>query len=74
MAAEVVRQYNGGFKGLARFSVRRRQDGSFQAYHDNQWLESDQDYQPDGEPISGLFENVEAAEAELFRHPGFKPF
>jgi hypothetical protein len=72
--AEVVRRYDGGFRGLAKFSIRKRLDGSFQAYHDNPFLESDQDYQPEGEPISGLFADFEAAEAELFRYPGFKTF
>ncbi len=72
MGAEIVRRYDGGFGGLAKFSIRKRQDGSFQAYHDNPFLETDQDYEPDGEPISGLFFDIEAAEAELFRYPGFK--
>ena len=72
MSAEIVRRYGGGLKALAKFSIRKRQDGSFQAYHDNPFLESDQDYEPDSKPISGLFADVETAEAELFRYPGFE--
>ena len=61
-----------GLNNGARFSIRQRQDGSFQAYRDNPYEGIDQPYGSDDEPISGLFADVESAGAELFRHPSFK--
>jgi hypothetical protein len=65
----ILKRYN---EGGARFSIRQRQDGSFQAYHDNPYEGVNQPYRLDDEPISGLFGDVASAEAELFRHPRYR--
>jgi len=72
MSTVIVRRYAVGFEGGARFSIRERQDGSFQAYRDNPYEGCNQSYQFDDEPISGLFGDVESAELALFHHPSFK--
>jgi len=72
MSVVIVRRYTGGLEGKARFSIRQRPDGSFQAYHDNPYEDCNQPYQFDYEPITGLFVDVESAEADLFRHPSLQ--
>jgi hypothetical protein len=53
--------------GRAHYSIRRRPDGLFQLYHDDPYLGINQAYQFDDESISGLFADVETAQAELLR-------
>jgi len=55
-----------------RWSIRQWEDGSFQIFHDNPYeglypSDPDRYYQQ----VSGRFETVEAAEAELLRMPEF---
>jgi hypothetical protein len=70
----VVKRYVGGIEGGRRCSIRRRSDSNFQIYHDNPYEGINQPYQFDDEPISGLFGDFAAAEAEFIRtHPGFEP-
>jgi hypothetical protein len=54
----------------AHYSIRRRADGLFQVYHDDPYVGINQPYQFDDKAISGLFAEVETAEAELLKlHP-----
>jgi hypothetical protein len=53
--------------GRALYSIRRRPDGLFQLYHDDPYLGINQPYQFDDEPISGLFADLQTAQAELLR-------
>jgi len=68
----IVSRYTGGYEGKKQFSIRQRQDGCFQVYHDNPYEGCNQPYRFDDEPISGLFMDIESAEAVLFRHPSFR--
>jgi hypothetical protein len=72
MSAEVVRRFIGGYGGNARWSIRRRPDGAFQIYQDNPYEGINQPYQFDDRAVSGLFADIEDAEAELFRNPEFR--
>jgi hypothetical protein len=72
MSTVIVRRYSVGPEGGARFSIRQREDGSFQVYRDNPYEGTGQTYQSGDEPISGIFADVDSAEAELFRHPTFQ--
>jgi hypothetical protein len=71
MSSVIVKQYLGGHEGRARFSIRRRPDSTFQVWHDNPYEGISQPYEFDGEPISGIFGDIESAEAELFRDRRF---
>jgi hypothetical protein len=63
--------FGGG--GRTHYSIRRRSDGLLQLYHDDPFLGIDQPYQFDDKPISGLFADLAAAEAELLRiHPSLE--
>jgi hypothetical protein len=53
--------------GRSHYSVRRRSDGLFQVYHDDPYARIQQPYQFEDEPISGIFADLEGAEAELLR-------
>ena len=56
--------------GRTHFSIRRRDDGSFQLYHDDPYAGIPQPYEFDYRQISGRFADIPAAEAELLRmHP-----
>jgi hypothetical protein len=56
--------------GCQHYSIRRREDGSFQLYHDDPYLGIPQFYEFDYEQISGRYADVRTAEAELLRiHP-----
>lgn len=56
----------------ACYSIRRRPDGTFQLYRDD--LYATLNYGYEDEPISGLFADCEAAEAELLRlRPNLEP-
>ncbi len=58
--------------GGARYSIRRRADGLFQAYDDN--IYAGLGYGYEDEPISGIFADYEQAEAELLRiRSGLEP-
>jgi hypothetical protein len=60
--------------GRARYSIRRRADGLFQAYHDNLYSGTSQAYEVEYEAVSGLFADIAAAEGELFRlRPNLEP-
>jgi hypothetical protein len=72
MSAVVVRRFVGVCKPCARYSIRRHPDGAIQVYHDNPYEGINHPYEFDDEPISGLFADVETAEAELFRNPQFQ--
>jgi hypothetical protein len=73
MSAVVVKRYVGGLAGGRRCSIRRRSDGNFQIYNDNPYVGINQPYQFDDEPVSGIFGDLVAAEAEFIRtHPGFE--
>jgi hypothetical protein len=71
MSAVIVKQYSGGYEGRARFSIRQRPDGTFQVWQDNLYEGLDRSYEFEYEPMSGLFGDIESAEAELFRDPRF---
>jgi hypothetical protein len=76
MPTQVVKRFVRTFPegGRALYSVRRRSDGLYQAYHDNPYEGINQPYQFDDEAISGLFEDIPSAEAELLRlQPGVVP-
>ena len=60
-----VRRFGGG--GLSDYSIRRRSDGLFQLWHDDPYLGITQPYEFDDKAISGLFADIETAEAELLR-------
>jgi hypothetical protein len=54
-------------EGVRYFSIRRRDDGIFQLWDDDKYRGI---YQPDVDydfPISGLFADLQTAEAELLR-------
>ena len=53
--------------GCQHFSIRRREDGSFQLYHDDPYVGIPQFYEFDYEQISGRFAEVSTAEEELLR-------
>ena len=56
--------------GKTHFSIRRRDDGSFQLYHDDPYAGIPQPYEFDYQQISGRFADIPTAEAELLRiHP-----
>jgi len=67
MSSIVVRRYVGGYNSSQRYSIRQRPDGSFQIYHDNPYEGINQAYQYEDRPLSGLFVDIETAEAELLR-------
>jgi hypothetical protein len=53
--------------GCTHYSIRSRDDGTYQLYHDDPYLGIDQPYQFDYEQISGRYADLETAEAELRR-------
>ena len=72
MSAVIVKRFVRNFAEGARahYSIRRRVDGLFQAYHDDPYLGINQPYQFEDNAISGLFADLETAQAELLRlHP-----
>jgi hypothetical protein len=73
VSAAVVKTFVGHLGQNDRWSIRRRDDGSYQVFHDNPFEGVSQPYASDDRPASGLFSSAEDAEAELFRNPLFKP-
>ena len=72
MSAVTVKRFVRTFVegGRTHYSIRRRADGLFQAYHDDPYLGINQPYQFEDKAISGLFADVATAQAELLRlHP-----
>jgi len=63
------------FDGVTHHSIRERGDGPFQIFRDGAKFEDgSQPAWMQDEPLSGLFESVDAAEAELRRSPmQFRP-
>jgi hypothetical protein len=60
--------------GRSHYSIRRRPDGLFQAYHDDLYKGIGQSYDVEYEPISGLFADMATAETELLRlQPNLEP-
>ena len=53
--------------GCTHYSIRRRDDGSFQLYHDDPYAGIPQPYEFEYLQISGRFADVPTAEAELLR-------
>ena len=51
----------------SHYSIRRRSDGLFQLYHDDPYRGVNQPYSSEDQAISGLFADLEVAEAELLR-------
>ncbi len=72
MSATVVKTYFGTSEH-DRWSIRRWDDGSFQAFHDNPYRGVSQPYEGDYHQVSGRFATVEDAEAELLKNPAFGP-
>ena len=66
MSAEVVKRFIGGYSGQERYSIRRHPDDSFQVFHDNPYEGTNQGYENDDLPLTGLHADAESAEAELF--------
>jgi hypothetical protein len=60
-----IRRFGG--IGGTHYSIRRRDDGLFQVYHDDPYAETGQFYEFDDEQWGGLFDSAEAAERELIR-------
>lgn len=59
--------------GRTHYSIRRRDHGSFQLYHDDPFAGIPQPYEFDYRQISGRFADVPSAEAELLRmYPDLK--
>jgi hypothetical protein len=59
-----------GQRGRTHYSIRRRDDGSFQLYHDDPYAGIPQTYEFDYVQLSGRFADISTAEAELRRmHP-----
>jgi hypothetical protein len=56
-----------GAGGEAHYSIRRRKDRLFQAYHDGPYAGINQPYENYDEEWGGLFDSAEAAEKELLR-------
>jgi hypothetical protein len=73
MNAVVVKRLVGGLNGQARYSIRRHPNGSFQAFHDNPYEGTNQGYENNDLPLTGLFADVETAEAELLRMELIQP-
>jgi hypothetical protein len=72
MPAVTVKRFVKTFRqgGHTHYSIRRRDDGSFQLYHDNPYAGIPQPYEFDYVQLSGRFADVSTAEAELLRmHP-----
>ena len=67
MSAVVVKRFVGGHSGQERYSIRKHANGSFQVFHDNPYEGTNQGYQNDDLPLTGLFADAESAEAELLR-------
>jgi hypothetical protein len=67
MSSVVVRRY--ARSTGERYSIRRRADGSFQVYRDNPYEGLNVSYQFEDQPISGLFADIQTAEAELLPDP-----
>ena len=67
MSAVVVKRYVGGYTGTEGYSIRKRPNGSFQANHDNPYEGTNQGYENDDVPLTGLFANAKSAEDELIR-------
>jgi hypothetical protein len=63
-----IRRHSEG--GRSHYSIRRRDDGLFQVYHDDLYLGINRPYQFEDKAISGLFADLEGAQAELLSlHP-----
>jgi len=72
MSAVTVKRFirRHGESGRSHYSIRRRDDGLFQVYHDDPYLGINQPYQFEDRAISGLFADLEGAQAEfLTLHP-----
>ena len=66
VSAVIVKRFVGGYSGQERYSVRKHPNGSFQIWHDNYYEDCKQSDQEDM-PLTGLYADVESAEAELLR-------
>jgi hypothetical protein len=71
MSSVTVKRFVKKFAGSrSHYSIRRRDDGLFQIYRDDLFLGISQPYEFDDQSISGLYADVDGAQAELFRlHP-----
>jgi hypothetical protein len=67
MSAVVVKRFVGGYSGQERYSIRKHPNGSFQVFHDNPYEGTNQGYENDVLPLTGLHADAESAEAELVR-------
>lgn len=67
MPAVIVKRFVGGYTGNERYSIRRHEDGVFQVYFDNPYEGIPQTVEDDFVALSGLYADVQSAEAELRR-------
>lgn len=69
MSTTIVKRFVRKFAegGRAHYSIRRRSDGLFQAYHDDPFRGIKQPYEFEEKTISGLFSDIASAETELLR-------
>ena len=67
MSADVVKRFIGGYSGQERYSIRKHTNGSFQVFHDNPYEGTNQGYENDDLPLTGLFSDPKLVEAELLR-------
>jgi hypothetical protein len=59
--------------GEERYSIRKNPNGTFQAYHDSPYEGTNQGYENDDTPLTGLFTDEKSVEAELLRLGLMKP-
>ena len=67
MSAVAVKRFVEGYSGQERYSIRKLTNGSFQVFHDNPYEGTNQGYENDDLPLTGLYADAESAEAELVR-------